>query len=227
MTMKTKLLLLTAALGLSLSNYSQIILGYDADGLSGTTASLAASTENSNLSSTAIIRTDVNGTSRTDAFSSSGWNTSDTFASSTDYISFTFQANSGYELSFDSIEYKMQSSSTAPNTGRWGYKIGTGSLTLQPTFTITDSTGGGDGSWTGLNVSGVTDVVEFRYWQFGSLQVDGDGAASSAGTSYIRNLSGDDVEITGTVTLIPEPSTLALFGLAALAAFGILRQRKK
>ncbi len=226
--MRIKLLLLTAALGLAgASVRAETIIGFEVNGVLGDVTSLVAATLNENLTATDLIRSDELGPNAgANSFNSNTWNITDTFDVDTNYLSFSFSTASGYMLNIDSLEYNMASSPTAPNTGRWGYSINGGSFELQEAFTIASGTGGGDGSWTNIGLEDTSGTIEFRYWQWGADRV-ATGDSQNSGTSRIRNLSGDDLLVTGSVTVIPEPSTLVLMGMTALAAFGILRRRRK
>lgn len=220
-------MILLAAFGLTgASALGSTIVGFEVTGVDGNVASLTAATINPNLTATPLVRSsELNPNAGANSFNSSGWNITDTLDLDEHYISFSFQAEVGYFLSVDSLTYRMQSSNTAPNTGLWGYSINGGSFELQNEFIISSGAGGGDGSWSNLGIVDQIGTVEFRYWQYGETSVNS-GTAATTGTSRIRNLSGEDLVVTGSVTAIPEPSTLVLVGMSALAAYGILRRRK-
>ena len=223
--MKTKMILLTAAFGLtSALALGSTIVGFEVNGVAGDVESVNAATLNSNLTATPLVRSaELNPNAGANSFNSNGWNITDTFDLDAHYISFSFQANSGYFLSVDSLTYRMSSSNTAPNTGLWGYSINGGSFTLQDEFSIT---GTSDGTWSNLGIVDQIGTVEFRYWQYGSTAVGASSTVSTGGTSRIRNLSGEDLVVTGSVTAIPEPGSLILMGIMGAAAFMVLRRKK-
>ena len=61
-------------------------------------------------------------------FNSTSWNTTNVFNESDDYISFSMQAQSGFEATYRSISCVLGASSTVSNTALWGYKIGRGCI---------------------------------------------------------------------------------------------------
>ncbi len=226
--MKTKTLILTAAFGLTGAlALGTTILGFDVDGVNGDVESLTASTLNANLSATSIVRSpELSANAGLSSFNSRKWNINDTIDLDAHFLSFTLQADSGYLLSINGISYKMQSSNTAPRTGRWGYSLDGGAFVLQNEFTIASGNGGGDGVWSDFNIENTIGVIEFRYWQYGVQAVGSTNNVTTGGTSRIRNLTGDDLVVTGSVTAIPEPGTLALVLLTGIAALVSLRRKR-
>lgn len=127
-------------------------------------------------------------------------------------------------MNLDSITIHAESSPTGAAYGAWlssitGYTAGSELASI--TEDVLGKTGGFDTDESGFGgpialsgeafkgISGTT--VSFRFYGWGST--------SSSGTTYIRNLTGNDLEING--NLVPEPASFALFftGLFA-AAFG-------
>jgi len=144
------------------------------------------------------------------------------------YIEISISATAGYELNLSSIEMNGQTSGTGWTDAVFmssiaGYTAGN---ELDTVTGIADVTGGLDtdaSGWgapidlSGAAYQGLTGTTTFRIY--------GWGATSGAGVSYIRNLSGDDFVINGSV--VPEPATIAMFGIGGLIAFIVRRSSRK
>lgn len=135
--------------------------------------------------------------------------------SNNDYFTFSLQASSTYGFSLSSMVFNWQASGTGPQSFAL-YSSVTG-------FTDGDELD----SWASVGnstqtatLSGVTALqnvagpIEFR--------VVGYGASSTGGTGGFEG-TGDDIVVNGTVQAIPEPATMSLLGLGALAM--ILRRK--
>jgi hypothetical protein len=140
------------------------------------------------------------------------------------YIQFNLTALSGYRFDLVSIEMSGASGSSGPDSvalmaSVLGFSAGEELGTLTGRQGVgggwdTDASGWGDSiDLSAAEFENVTDVT-FRLYTWGST-----GTASSG----IRNLSGNDLVINGTVEAIPEPATMGLFGLAAI---GCLARRR-
>lgn len=228
--MKQTVLTLSCIATFTLANaQAQALLSWDVAG-SGSPAvsTLTASTVSANLRTASgfneLSRTGLTARDGADSFNSSNWNITDTFNEANDYISFTLAAAPGFETTLTSLDYNMQASSTAPSGGRWGYSIGGGAFVLQDLISI--PSGSFDNTWDFVDFT-TPNAIEFRFWGYGAVSASG-GSSSTAGSIRVRNLSGDDLVLNGTVEVIPEPSTYALLVLGAtgLGAHIIRRRRR-
>ncbi len=199
------------------------LLIWEVSGVAGDTNQLTAQTIAANLtlgsSFNTLTRTGVNGSSSAASFNSTAWNTSNTFVEADDYVSFMLQPLSGCQVSVTALVYRVTGSSTAPATGRWGYKVGSGSFVFQPDFTIGTSTT--PAAWD-LDDFTTTDTVEFRFWAYGATSVGGGTSGSTGAIRTPVNGAGDDLILLGEV--IPEPSTILLMGVAMVGLLAVRRR---
>jgi len=221
-----KLLLTVLAMGLVATAQAQILLSWDVQG-TGTlnnTGYLQNSTATGITSTTGLGRTTVAWSSAGNSFSSNTWNLTNTFNEATNYINFSFTVDSGYAGTITSLSYAMNGSNTAPATQVWGYRINSGAFVLSSDLPITNPAVSSLATWD-FSDAGITagDTVEFRFWAYGTTSING-GTSAVGGTTRIANITGNDLVLNGSVSLIPEPSTYALLGLG-FAALVALRRR--
>ncbi|MDD4737530.1 MAG: PEP-CTERM sorting domain-containing protein [Kiritimatiellae bacterium] len=144
------------------------------------------------------------------------------------YIQWSLTAASGYALNLTSLEMNGQSGSSGPAdivlmTSVDGFSEGDeiGSLTARQNVTggwDTDSSGWG--APIDLSAAGYQGLstVSFRIYGWNS------SGTASAG---IRNMTGNDLIINGTMAAIPEPATLGFMGIGLTALFLARRRMKK
>jgi hypothetical protein len=222
---KTFLTLLgLAAFSLAGVNAQTVVAAFD---LAGTTTDPQSySTLNENLTSVSgLSRVGLGASSSINSFGSNGWNITNTFNESDDYLTFSFSVNPGFQVSITELSWTaLNGSSTGPGTTRWGYRIGSGEFTLQNTFTPTATNTAG--SWSGINITDATETIEFRFWAYGTTSIGG-GTSGTGGTVRYNNTAGEDLVLNGTVTAVPEPSTIAFLGFASLGLCFMLWRRRR
>lgn len=141
-----------------------------------------------------------------------------------DYVSFTIEANSGFELNLDSI---IWSSSIASNASRAATDYVLVSSVDGYASTLTSGTvttvAGGVSEYQQFSVDlssnaayqGLTDEVEFRLYVWGGA----DGLSNSA-------INYDNFGVTGDLSAVPEPSSFALLAGCFTLASVMLRRRR-
>jgi hypothetical protein len=156
----------------------------------------------------------LTGSGAANSISASGWT-----GETTDYFSFGFTIASGFSANLDSLYLGSRSSGTGPGTvgifsSLDGYSTAIATINQAPGGNFVNSI---------INLSSlgtVSGTVEFRVYAIGTGSAGG-GTTGSAGTfrlsAYFANGGFDrNLQITGDV--IPTPGSLALLGLAGLAA---------
>ena len=209
-------------------SHSAVILGWEMSGEgSPAVSSSVAETVDVNLDSSstynALTRTGLGASNAGNAFSSNGWNVTNTFNENNKYLSFSLLPKSGYEMTLESLNYVINGSNTAPGKGRWGFRIGTGAFLLQNTFNIPFALPTSPVVWDFDDIT-TTETVEFRFWAYGAFSINASVPAAT-GAVRVGSISGNDLVLNGSVTVVPEPSVSSLllgglFGLAGLRFLG-------
>jgi hypothetical protein len=226
-TMKKTLFAILGLAAVSLAGVNGQLLSWDMSGIAGNSTSVTALTIASNLETTAglntLTRTGLTAATLANSFNSSNWTLTNTFDESNKYISFSLTPSPGYQFTSSNISYAINGTNTAPNTGRWGYKIGSGSFILQDTFSLGSATPS-LATWSFTEFT-TTETVEFRFWSFSATSING-GASASGGAVRIFNISGNDLVLNGSVTVVPEPTTWALIGLGTVFVLWRIRRKR-
>ncbi len=137
------------------------------------------------------------------------------------YIEINLVAEAGYELDLLSLTINGESSGVGADniavlSSVDGYADG---LDLAQLSELQDVTGGWDtdeSGWGGpFSFSGNTN---YQGLSAASFRIYGWNTSSGSGVSYLRNLSGNDVEVTGTLRAVPEPTVIAFIGFAGIGA---------
>ncbi|MEI9962550.1 MAG: fibronectin type III domain-containing protein [Limisphaerales bacterium] len=187
---------------------ADVLAGWETTGLSGFGPSPFApnSTANPNLTIGGLTR--GSGLTTGGSAGASAWggvNFAGTDAASAvggnDFATFTVTANPGYSVSFTDIPgYNVRRSNTGPKNGIWQYQVGSGDFTdIGSAITWGSNTGAPGNSQSAIDLSGISDLqnvppgttVTFRIVSWGG---------GAAGTWYINNMSGADLQIEGTVS---------------------------
>lgn len=139
-----------------------------------------------------------------------------------DYISITITPASGYKLSISSIGFNSGVSTATTNFNVSLLSNATGLTATDALHTYSFSSASAPAQSITLTSSqalqNYSSTIEFRLYGWRD--------ASGTSTFRIRNLSGSDLVINGTVNAIPEPSTYAaLVGMLALS--GVMWQRQR
>jgi hypothetical protein len=220
-----------AALGLAATSPAQL-LSWDVNGVAATNVLPANVSIAPNLDAASgyneLSRVGVGGNTTTSTYASTNWNITSSFIEGDKYVTFSLKPDDGYEMTLTQLDYAIWGSNTAPNTARWGYRIGTGAFTLQDTWTLVNSTSA-TGLWDFADFT-TTEAVEFRFWAFGNVSVT-NGVASAGGVVRTPGNSalaaGPDLVLSGSVQVVPEPSTYALLALSGLALASYAARRRQ
>lgn len=220
------LIVVLLVFGMAVTTQASVILAWDMSGQTGTQVSQVANVIDSNLDTSAgyntLTRVGLTPAAAGNSFNSSAWNTTATFTEGNKYLSFTLAPAPGYWITITSLQSTHNGSNTAPNTGRWGYRIGTGSWVYESDWTVTFAIA--TRTWDFADVSNIVDPIEFRFWMYGTTSIAG-GTSTATGTGRIANVAGNDLILNGSVTVIPEPGVFVLMAIGGLAILRFARRR--
>lgn len=212
-----KSLLLTALLAAAPLVHGQItIVAWDTSGLSGSTATLGSTSNATNVTGGTLQRgAGLGAASSTGTFSSNGFSNSD----SDDYVEFSFTVDSGFLVSLADFTITTATSNTGPGT--LGLYSSNDSF-VSSLYTFNQSGTSSINHTIDLSsFTSVTGTMTFRIVEIGDTQADGVGSTATSGAFRVSEL-----DITGTVSAVPEPSGYAaFFGLAALGFVATRRHR--
>jgi len=158
----------------------------------------------------AFTRTKVNAASQTDSFSSSQW-TQGATPDPTEFVSFTFRPDIGYEVALTSLSWDTSRSSTGPQFSRVElFRNGT-SFESSEDFSVATTMGPRVFDFTPTG-GFASDSFEFRFYGW-----------NASGTG---NLRLDNVAVSGAITAVPEPSASGLVLASGLTTFVWRRLRR-
>ena len=172
------------------------LAGWDFNGYSNYGASPATpNTTAPNLSVVGLTREAGVGTGGSAASNAWGGTTWDGKS-----LTFSFTADAGYSISFDSFAaYNVRRSSTGATSGQWQYQVGSGPFTNIGSVIVWGGTSSSGNAQSAITLSGIPDLqnvaaggtITFR------LNLSGTGT----GTWYLRDFqTGNDFSVLGTVT---------------------------
>ncbi|MGJ3242965.1 MAG: PEP-CTERM sorting domain-containing protein [Opitutales bacterium] len=194
----------------------------------------SAGTTASNVgSATLTLSSSVNPSTSSDqyGFKVSGGNDGFTLSdaiSSGHYMEISISASSGFLLNLTELDFIGESSGTGADSGAILTSVDgfNDSSAIATVSGVSGDTGGFDTDGSGF---GTISLSGSQYQGISSIsfRVYGWDATSGAGVTNFRDLSNDDITISGTVSVnpIPEPGTYGL--IAGLAGLGLLIYRRR
>ncbi|MDX2200596.1 MAG: PEP-CTERM sorting domain-containing protein [Phycisphaerae bacterium] len=191
------------------------IVSYDFFGAPGNQASTAGASDFAQINVTPISRgAGLTATAAANSISASGWT-----GETSDWIGFSFDVQSGFTATLANFFFASRSSSTGPGftavrTSLDGFTSNVATIAQAPGANFVNNI---------VNLSGlgpITGTLEVRFYSDNTTSAGG-GTVGANGTLRFGNYSPDGTTFTpfrieGEV--VPEPASLALLALGALAA---------
>ena len=218
----------TFVVGIASQIQADILLAWNTFGNTGTETSEPSVLNDANMASSSLtLGPGVTGSANANRFGGNNWfNTGDTAGGSTlaqafagnDFIQFTVSPNAGFSFTATSLVFSWDRSASGPS-----------SLVLRSSL---DGFGSNLGSVTGLidslstgntlSISGVSNVssaTTFRLYGFG-----GTGTAGTGG--FDTGSSTTNVVFNGSVSAVPEPTSIALVCLIGCSSLSFANRRR-
>lgn len=139
-----------------------------------------------------------------------------------DYFTFTLSADSGYSLSLSTVTLRLFNTTSGPTNAALfssvgGFSSGSAAIT---SFSLTGNANNDQTiTLSSGSFSNLTGTVEFRLYAYG-------GGTSTTDKLRFRDLTGNDLTVTGTLSAIPEPSTYAAIA-GAVSLLGTVYWRRR
>lgn len=205
-----------AAIAILGANVAQadLLVGWDFAGISGITAgSVTSNVADADMDDTSTMLIS-RGSGLTPASNSGGYaaNNWSTPFDATDYYEFNAIADDGYIFDVTNVTLNIRRSSTGPSN--FVIRSSADNFTSDLDTFVAVANGG---YVAPVSVSAQTNVT-FRLYGY-----DASGAAGSMNLGG----AGNDLVIQGTISVVPEPGTLAILSLGFLSLYGIRRRRQR
>jgi hypothetical protein len=218
--------LISTALFLGTLNFAHAQLAtWEVTGVNaGATNPFSANTLGGNvLSASLTLGSGVTTSSTADTFGGSNFDQTSLSAAITggDYISFIITPSAGYSISISSITFNSGVATAVTNFNGSLLSSVTGFTSSDSLLTYSFSTTGAAAQSVSLSgitgLQNVTSAIEFRLYGFRDT--------TGTSTFRIRNLTGSDLIINGSVSAVPEPATFAFLAGAATLGLAAFRRR--
>lgn len=199
---------------------------------------LSPTTADVNITATALTRgagISTTGTGAVNAWGGTGFiTTSPNLANAIaadEFITFSVSANAGFELSLSSIDaYNIRRSGSGPTTGQWQYSLGGGSFNdIGSAITWGTTTTSAGNNQAAISLSGISELQGVDSGISVLFRVVTWGATNSGGTWYLNDpadTAATDFGVSGTITAVPEPTSMVLVGLMGVAGVAVRARRR-
>lgn len=181
------------------------ILAWEFNGAAGNETTIAATTLDANLNSSSVSRgSGVNASGLTNAFASTDYTVSGTFANAVtnnEYQQFSVNAKSGYKVSLSTLDVNFRRSNTGPNTFQWQYSLdgfATAGINIGSAISYTTSPTNGTAQ-SQIDLSVISALQNVSNATTITIRLYGYGASAGTGTFALGRLTGNDLAIGGTV----------------------------
>ncbi len=212
--------------------FADVLLGWNTAGNLGTETTEASTTNLGGINAASLtLGSGVTAAANGNRFGGSGWfNTGDSSPSTIanaisgdDFIQFIVSPTAGNQFTATSFDFIWDRSGTGPSSVALFSSVDSFTNSLG---TLTGLTSGGASTTTlrSISISGISDIstsTTFRLYGFGATATGGTGGFDTATGSTVNN-----VILNGSVSAVPEPTSMVLVGLMGVAGVAVRARRR-